>query len=245
MNQNDDKFSNGVRACDAVVNTAADESKAAATIGAPREADTADGVEAPAEVGAEAGDETGAARQADRRVVRTRRLLTDALIQLSLENGYESVTIRDITDRAGVGYATFFRHYSAKEALLADVLETFLEELTGLILAQVTDPVTTGRIIFEHARRHRDLYLLLLDSRGSSDLLNRVHEVGRDGIARLARPRPDSPVPFEIAANHIITSFMSLIAWWLENDTPYSAGEMGRICSELIMKPTRNIAFKE
>lgn len=194
-----------------------------------------------------ADDMVEAGRQADRRVVRTRRLLTDALIALSLEKGYESVTIRDITDQAGVGYATFFRHYSAKEALLADVLEAFLEELIDLILTDSTtvDPAATGRIIFDHARRHRDLYLLLLDSRGSSDLLNRVHEVGREGIARFVEPLPDSPVPFEIAANHVITSFMSLIAWWLEHDAPYSTEEMGRIYSELIIKPTHAVAFKK
>lgn len=192
-----------------------------------------------------ASEESGGGRQADRRVIRTRRLLTNALIELSLENGYEFVTIRDITDRAGVGYATFFRHYSAKEALLADVLDAFLEELTGLILAQVTDPVTTGRIIFEHAQRHRELYLLLMDSRGSSDLLNRVHEVGREGIAQFAEPRPGSPVPFDVAVNHIITSFVSLIGWWLENDAPYPPEEMGHIFNELIMKPTRDIAFRE
>ena len=51
----------------------------------------------------------------DRRVTRTRKLLTEALISLSLEKGYEAVTIRDITDRAGVGYATFFRHIRRKK----------------------------------------------------------------------------------------------------------------------------------
>lgn len=185
-------------------------------------------------------------RQADRRVLRTQQALTDALITLTLEQGYESVTIKDITDRARVGYATFFRHYPAKEALLADVLEAFLEELTGLIISDstVTDPETTGRIIFEHAARHRDLYLLLLGSRGSSDLLDRVHEVGRKGILLVAEPMPGSPVPFEIAANHVIASFIALIAWWLQHDSPYSAAEMGRIYSELIIKPTQGIAFR-
>lgn len=183
--------------------------------------------------------------QADRRIVRTRRALTKALIELTIERGYESVTIRDITERAQVGYATFFRHYSAKEALLTDVLETFLEELGELVVqSAATDPETTGRIVFEHAARHRDLYLLLLRSRGSTDLLDRVHEVYNEAVTQMAEPVPDTPVPLEIAANHIIASFISLIAWWLENDNPYSPAQMGRICSELIIKPTQAIAFR-
>lgn len=36
----------------------------------------------------------------DRRVKRTQKALARALIALTLEKGYEAITIRDITDRA-------------------------------------------------------------------------------------------------------------------------------------------------
>ncbi|NCF69861.1 MAG: TetR/AcrR family transcriptional regulator, partial [Chloroflexi bacterium] len=45
----------------------------------------------------------------DRRIRRTRRLLEAALLDLVDEQPYPSITIRDITDRADIGYATFFR----------------------------------------------------------------------------------------------------------------------------------------
>ncbi len=64
----------------------------------------------------------------DRRIKRTQKLLQEALISLTLEKGYDEVTIREITDRADVGYTTFFRHYPDKEALLADVLNLMKEE---------------------------------------------------------------------------------------------------------------------
>src|SRR5258708_24160624 len=67
----------------------------------------------------------------DRRVKRTQNLLAKALIALTLEKGYEAVTIRDITERADIGYATFFRHYHDKDALLREVLDVVLSELTS------------------------------------------------------------------------------------------------------------------
>ena len=39
----------------------------------------------------------------DRRVTRTRRALKEALTDLILEKGYESVTVQDVIDRADVG----------------------------------------------------------------------------------------------------------------------------------------------
>src|SRR5437667_12756071 len=69
----------------------------------------------------------------DRRVRRTQHLLARALIALTLEKGYEAVTIRDITECADIGYATFFRHYRDKDELLEDVLDVVLAELIDLL----------------------------------------------------------------------------------------------------------------
>ena len=40
-----------------------------------------------------------------------------------------AVTIRDITERADVAYATFFRHYEDKDALLDEVVDVILDDM--------------------------------------------------------------------------------------------------------------------
>lgn len=175
--------------------------------------------------------------------MRTRRRLTEALIALTLDKGYEAVTIRDITEQAGVGYATFFRHYADKETLLRDVLEAFLGELLELVRPQSgQDPVETGTLIFEHARRNGELYRVLLDT-GREDLLGRVYEVGMAGVLAANRPQANSVVPPVVAAHHVIASFLALLRWWLEEGMPYEPSKMGRIYSELIIRPTEEVAF--
>ncbi len=54
----------------------------------------------------------------DRRVQKTKRLLSDALVALILEKGYANVSIQDIIDRANVDRSTFYLHYENKEQLL-------------------------------------------------------------------------------------------------------------------------------
>jgi AcrR family transcriptional regulator len=170
-------------------------------------------------------------------------MLTQALIELTLERGFEAVTVRDLTDRADIGYATFFRHYPDKDALLHDVLEDALEELVTLIQPVLGDPERTARMVFEHIGQHRDLHRVLLKTRNSGQLMQRVFEVGTHGILETLTPAPNAVVPPEIAAHHMIASFLELIDYWLEHDLPYPPERMGAIVTHLVMNPTRAVAF--
>ena len=70
----------------------------------------------------------------DRRVRRTKKSLGDALIALAQEEEYDEITIQEITDRADIGYRTFFRHYTDKDELLKDVLGATMQELRELMV---------------------------------------------------------------------------------------------------------------
>src|SRR5919198_2154855 len=57
-------------------------------------------------------------RSTDRRVLRTRAALREALLALIVERGWDAVGIRDICARATVGRSTFYTHFADKEELL-------------------------------------------------------------------------------------------------------------------------------
>lgn len=76
----------------------------------------------------------------DRRVQKTRRLLQDALIELVAEKGYESVSIREILDKANVGRSTFYAHFQDKDQLLHSILDR-LDELFEQHEERVLDAV--------------------------------------------------------------------------------------------------------
>ena len=68
----------------------------------------------------------------DLRVRRTRKLLQQALIELTIEKGFADVTVRDIAERAMVNRSTFYRHYLDKY----DLLRQYIEELPELLDSQ-------------------------------------------------------------------------------------------------------------
>ena len=184
--------------------------------------------------------------QQDRRVRRTQHLLAQALIDLTLERGYEAVTIRDITERADIGYATFFRHYHDKDALLHDVLEVVLERLMSLLQppGPQSDPAAIGALLFHYVREHLAVCRVLLGSPGSAALLRQMIATGTRGVLEGNTPRPESPIPAEVAAHHLVASSIALVQWWLDHDLPYPPERMGAIYAELIVRPTHALAFQ-
>jgi AcrR family transcriptional regulator len=181
----------------------------------------------------------------DKRISQTQRSLTNALIALTLEKGYDALTVRDISERAGIGYATFFRHFTDKDALLADVLERTLSEFLGLIQPVMNDPERTVTLVFEHVKQSPDPVRVLLRTRNVSPLLSRIFAFSSQAMLETLTPNPNSLIPPEIAAHHMIVSILELIEWWLEREMPYPPEHMGKIVNALIMQPTRTLAFLE
>jgi AcrR family transcriptional regulator len=98
-------------------------------------------------------------KRPDRRIQRTRKAFEDALVELIQEKGYARVTIKDITERANTAYATFFRHYDGKEALLMACFSDIVQDIETRPASENDDNLMQeGKFIFEHVRDHQALY---------------------------------------------------------------------------------------
>ena len=185
----------------------------------------------------------------DPRVRRTRRLLQDALVPLILEKDYASISIKEITDRADVAYITFFRHYSGIDELLMEVLDVGLADLLhhiGTLARESEDSAiqTEGKLIFEYIKQKSDLFRILLRSQSAirirKSVIKNISTMFQNSCTPLRRP--DSPIPIKIAGNHIATSLLALIEWWLENKLSPSPEQMGQIYKALIIDATVSAA---
>src|SRR5512139_3251865 len=73
-----------------------------------------------------------AARPTDRRVLRTRATLREALVRLILERGWDDISVQDVCDRANVGRSTFYSHFADKEELLLAGFDDLRKALVAL-----------------------------------------------------------------------------------------------------------------
>jgi AcrR family transcriptional regulator len=66
----------------------------------------------------------------DPRVKRTRALLEQAFMQIVAEKGFQSASVQDIAEKAGVNRATFYAHFPDKYALLDhSIRQMFRQEI--------------------------------------------------------------------------------------------------------------------
>jgi AcrR family transcriptional regulator len=181
-----------------------------------------------------------AKKHPDRRVIRTRGLLETALWQLIREKGYDELTIQDITARANVGRATFYLHYQSKDDLF---MRSHLKEMDyhyyGVYSKEelLADTPPQSLIeIFRYTKENRVLTAVLGGSKDGALIMKQVRQALTDSImTSLQQAFPDTAptLTLDLLVNYLVGSRLSLMTWWLENRTLYSAEEIAAVCHRL------------
>ena len=184
----------------------------------------------------------------DRRIRRTKKALEKALITLTLDKGYDAITIQDITEQADIGYRTFFRHYADKDALLRDVLASTVADIRQLM--ELPPPevfanpdleissITNFKVLFEHVKANISLYRVFLRSEPS--IMESVQRVASNEIRDIFQDVTFFDIPFDIVANHIVAAIFAQVRWWVDHDMPHSPAQMAEYSEQLILKPIRD-----
>ncbi|MDO9302291.1 MAG: TetR/AcrR family transcriptional regulator [Anaerolineales bacterium] len=176
----------------------------------------------------------------DRRIQRTRQGLQDALLALILEKGFDAVTVQDVIDRANVGRSTFYAHFQDKEDLLLSGFEHLRTEFEGFFLGQeLTDegPWALSLSMFQHAENHRDLYKALAGKQGGNIALAHIQKYLYAYLLEHLKeqlPKRKKTISPEVLTHFISSSFISLLTWWLNNDSSYSAAQMNDYFRQLV-----------
>lgn len=178
-----------------------------------------------------------------------RERLAEAAFALFDERGYEQTTVDDITERAGLGRTTFFRHYRTKEdvifpdhdRLLGQVAERLRTSGPGHPLGAVADAV---RLVLLHYVEEGDLarrrYALTskVPALHDREIVSgaRYQRLFREFIAGL-RPGPGRPSPgqpdtgrprsgepaqlrAEMAAAALVAAHNHVLRRWLRGESP-------------------------
>ena len=181
----------------------------------------------------------------DRRVNRTRRSLSNALVGLIQEKRFDSITVQNVIDRADVGRSTFYAHFRGKEDLFLSGWKDLLDWVVDKIdWTKVEDgrcfPV---RELFQHAQEFHPFYQALVRSRRTGLIFSAGLEYLTEKIECSLKLfmgnewKPSAPVT--VISNYVAAQLICALKWWLEHDRPYTVEQMDQTFHQLVMPGLR------
>jgi AcrR family transcriptional regulator len=185
--------------------------------------------------------------RADPRTQRTRALLREALGSLIREKPYDRITVAEILDRAKISRSTFYIHFRDKDELLTSSMRALLLGVLAVDGAAGTDVaermVAFSLPLLTHIQRHRGSAKTRLGERGRAILHEHLHRALSEWIVQtmeldLQNSRR-SPIVPELLAQHIASTFVLMLHWWLDHGGSTSTVDANELFRALVMPVLR------
>ncbi|MBU9711610.1 TetR/AcrR family transcriptional regulator [Evansella tamaricis] len=179
----------------------------------------------------------------DRRVLKTRQAINEALFSLMEEKRYNKITIQDIIDRANVGRSTFYSHFATKDELLFSSVEDELEILNQYIKSYIEYDGEKPRVnsvmeLFEHIQEDSKIVKGLFKTESADFFFEKVEIYWNHRLEEYLQsklPLGKNPkVPIKILTNHISSTLINLLKWWVNNNMSYTPSQMDQYFRDLI-----------
>jgi AcrR family transcriptional regulator len=160
------------------------------------------------------------------------------LLSLLEDGPFEEITVREITTRADVGYATFFRRYPDKEALLHDLAAREIGKLLAMAepILYTVDSRASAQALCAYLWEHRKLWRALLTGGAAAILKEEFVRKAQENTA--ARRGRKSWLPGDLSVVYSVAATIEILAWWLKQRTPPSVKRMADVLDRLVITPS-------
>lgn len=165
----------------------------------------------------------------DRRQRKTRKAIFNAFVTLLSKKEFAQITVGEIISLADIGRATFYAHFETKDFLLKALCEELFCHIFDAINHQhpahkhIFDcdaPDSVFLHLFQHLQKNDNNILELLQSKNNELFLHyfrcNLQKLVVSQWASFAK-RKSSKLPDSFWINHIASTFVETVRWWIEN----------------------------
>ena len=166
-----------------------------------------------------------------KKVIETTEMLNkqmgDALIELLKEKPISKISIEELTKKADVGRATFFRHFDSKEDLLSyRLVEIYKEYMCDSFDASYSD-IEHSIKFFNYYKDTIDLHTLLLD--------NNLESIIFEGFRSVLIPLEEQSETDDLYTTFFTAyGLFGVILKWIKGGCKESSEEMAKLCRGLL-----------
>lgn len=176
----------------------------------------------------------------DRRVLRTKRMIRDALACLLTERSFESISVKDLIEKADINRSTFYIHYRDKYDLLersADEIIKRIEELGHKIVqvelnsTNIEEIALNNMKLLEYVHKNSSLIKVLLGPKGDLSFQFKLRNMIRESYCVQLKNKTGVLLVEYISA-YIASAHLGALQQWLENGMKESPKEMAMIIAK-------------
>lgn len=184
-------------------------------------------------------------RSSDPRVIRTRRALHKAILELVNLRSLDTLSVADVTEKAQVNRATFYSHYQSLDELLSVALQMELENLIETTAHLI--PPSTGFIeskpppeaiveFFRTLEQRFNVYRHIFGPHGSAKVVHELRQRITEKIEEKLRPLPrdKSALPRAAHAHALTGLLLGLLTYWFSVKPRPSAQRMSNWIWDLL-----------
>lgn len=162
----------------------------------------------------------------------TKELLADCFHDLMLASSFDKITIKMITDRAGLIRPTFYKHFQDKYEVLEWIFRTDVEENVNLLIdnrMEADAVVMFCRCLEKDRKFYRKAYLMEPGPNSFENILSRYIYSCFVRAAKNRGAAVSKQFPFiseELIASHYTYGLVYGIRDWIVSESPISAEEL-------------------
>ncbi len=173
----------------------------------------------------------------DRRQRKTREAIFNAFISLLSQKDFEHITVGEIIERADIGRATFYSHFETKDFLLKELCEELFCHIFDAMhenhehkhIFDCDAPDSVFLHLFQHLQKNDNNILELLSSKNNELFLryfkNNLMQLIESQVELFKSPK-NNKLPKSYWINHITSTFVETIRWWIDNGKCETAEQM-------------------
>ncbi|MCS7460405.1 TetR/AcrR family transcriptional regulator [Paenibacillus doosanensis] len=111
----------------------------------------------------------------DRRIIKSQNAIQSTFLTMLVEEGFDEITVKKITERADLSRKTFYLHYVDKYDLLDSIVNRQLVELEEICRLKQEKGFVEGTVIwFRYFEEHRDFFAALFASKSTVSFRERL-----------------------------------------------------------------------
>lgn len=171
----------------------------------------------------------------DPRIVRTRRMLRDALVELLEEMDVEKISVNRLAERATINRVTFYLHYRDIPDMMEKMAAEMIEDIRAILRSPASRPMPARKEdwplmvnLLEHIAQHFRFYKVILTTRRTTVFTEQFLKL----LTGMVIERIDSPegeanlaalgIQRDIVVWYGSSALIGTIISWLRNDMPYT-----------------------